>query len=200
MNEGTEFADNLHKFLNRNKFLRWVINVSLSSVFSALDIFSNGPSDGSYNSAYRGLQIAEDLLQAAGTEALDDFNRRFPEALSETNCDRQEKGKIYKGVSGPPRVNDVAYFSWGGVDVITNRADPLDSILVPVIQAFFPKDARISDGLVRSCGHPLGILTEGYYPLNHFDAVNQAFGIVRSGIDIPSLYTQNANRLQKAGH
>jgi len=200
MNEGTEFADNLYGFLNRHKFLKWLINVSLSSVFSALDIFSSGPTDGSYNSAYRGLQIAEDLVKAAGTQALDDFNRRFPEALSELNCELQEKGKLYKGISGPASVNDVAYFSWGGVDVVTNRVDPLDSILVPVVKAFFPRDARIWDGLVRSCGHPLGKLTEGFYPLNHFDAINQAFGLVRSGIDIPSLYTQNANRLQKAGH
>jgi triacylglycerol lipase len=200
MNEGTEFADNLYAYLNKHKFLKWVINVTLSSVFSALDIFSTGPSDGSYNSGYRGLQIAEDLVQAAGTVALDKFNRQFPEALSEMNCELQEKGKVYKGISGPARVNDVAYFSWGGVEVVTNRVDPLDSLLVPVVKAFFPSKTRIWDGLVRSCGHPLGKLTEGFYPLNHFDAINQAFGLVRSGLDIPTLYVQNANRLQKAGH
>ncbi|HYX31611.1 MAG TPA: alpha/beta fold hydrolase [Oligoflexus sp.] len=200
MNEGTEFADNLYDFLNRHQFLKWIANVALSSVFSALDIFSTGPSDGSYNSAYRGVQIAEDLVKAAGTRSLDEFNRRFPEALSEMNCELQEKGKLYKGISGPAKVNDVSYFSWGGVDVVTNRVDPLDSILVPVVKMFFPSNVRIWDGLVRSCGHPLGKLTEGFYPLNHFDAINQAFGLVRSGIDIPTLYTQNANRLQKAGH
>jgi triacylglycerol lipase len=200
MNEGTEFADNLYDFLNRHKFLKWLVNVSLSTVFSALDIFSTGPSDGSYNSEYRGLQIAEHLVQAAGTKTLDDFNRRFPEGLSSLNCERQEKGKVYKGISGPASVNGVSYFSWGGVDVVTNRIDPLDALLVPVVKAFFPSNERIWDGLVRSCGHPLGTLTEGFYPLNHFDAVNHAFGMVRSGIDIPTLYAQNANRLRKAGH
>jgi triacylglycerol lipase len=200
MNEGTEFADNLYAYLNKHKFLKWVINVSLSTVFSALDIFSTSSNDGSYNSAWRGLQIAEDLVQAAGTQALDDFNRRFPEALSEMNCELQEKGKIYKGISGPSLVNNVSYFSWGGVEVVTNRIDPLDSLLVPVVKMFFPSKSRIWDGLVRSCGHPLGKLTEGFYPLNHFDAINQAFGLVRSGLDIPTLYAQNANRLKKAGH
>ncbi|HET9240172.1 MAG TPA: alpha/beta fold hydrolase [Oligoflexus sp.] len=200
MNEGTEFADNLYAFLNKHILLKWVANVTLSTVFSALDIFSTSSKDGSYNSAYRGVQIAEDLVQAAGTKALDKFNAQFPEALSEMNCELQEKGKLYKGISGPALVNNVSYFSWGGVDVVTNRVDPLDSVLVPVVKIFFPSNARIWDGLVRSCGHPLGQLTEGFYPLNHFDAINQAFGLVRSGIDIPTLYVQNANRLQKAGH
>lgn len=200
LNEGTEFADNLYAFLNKNIILKWVVNVALSTVFSALDIFSSAPRDGSWNSASRGVQIAEDLVQAAGTEALDDFNKKFPEAMPSMNCAAQERGKVYKGASGAHVVNNVAYFSWGGVKDATNKADPLDNLLVPVVKAFFPKESRVWDGLVRSCGHPIGTLTEGFYPLNHFDAINHAFGLTASGIDIPTLYALNANRLRNEGH
>ncbi len=200
MNEGTEFADNLYKFLNKHSLLKFVVNVTLSGVFTALEIFSTSPADGSYNSADRGLQIAEDLVKAAGTNALKEFNQKFPEALSNLSCEQQDNGRVYKGVSGPSVVNHVSYFSWGGVDNVTNRLDPIDSVLVPIVRAFYPRQGRVWDGLVRSCGHPLGKLTEGFYPINHFDAINQTFGLVGSGIHVPTLYALNANRLRNEGH
>lgn len=199
MNEGTEFADNLYAFLNKNKLVKFVVNVTLSTVFSALDIFSSGPKDGSYNSPGRGIQIAEDLVKAAGTESLNEFNKKFPEALSAASCSAQNNGREYRGISGQQTVNNVSYFSWGGTLDTTNRLDPIDSILVPIVKVFSPR-SRIWDGLVRSCGHPLGTLVDGFYPINHFDAINQAFGLVESGINIPSLYLMTANRLKNLGH
>ena len=199
MNEGTEFADNLYAFLNRNKFVKFVVNVTLSTVFSALDIFSYSPKDGSYNSPGRGIQIAEDLIKAAGTQSLNEFNRKFPEALSALSCSAQNNGREYRGIGGEQAVNNVSYSSWGGTLNTTNRFDPIDNILVPIVKLFSPR-SRIWDGLVRSCGHPLGTLVEGFYPINHFDAINQTFGLVESGINIPNLYSMTANRLKNAGH
>ncbi len=199
MNEGTEFADNLYSFLNKRRPLKWLVNLTLSAVFSALEVLSTQSKDGVYNSPQRPYQIAEDLVIAAGTQSLREFNQRFPEALPDENCEMQAQGAVYNGKSGPSRVNQVSYYSWGGTDEFTNAVDPVDILLVPTVRAFFPK-SRIWDGLVRSCGHPLGTLTEGYYPINHFDAINQTLGLNSGALDIPTLYLIQANRLQREGH
>ncbi|MFW7378486.1 MAG: esterase/lipase family protein [Oligoflexus sp.] len=198
MNEGTPFADNLYAFVNRNRFLKGIINFTLSTVFTALEFLSGPGHDGDYKSPNRGLQIAENLVIAAGRESHKHFNQMFPAGLSSLTCAEQKDGFDYQGVGGENYVNGTYYFSLGGTTAVTNRLDPIDNLLVPVVKMFYP-GRPIWDGLVPSCGHPLGKLIEGRYPTSHFDAINQAFGLVESGIDVPSLYVMHANRLKIAG-
>ena len=198
MNEGTLFADNLYKFVNKHRLVKAVVNTFLSGVFSALEVLSAGARDGEYNSRKKGIQIAEDLVDSAGTKSHANFNKLFPDGLSQLSCKGQNMGGSYEGVGGVSQVNDIRYFSIGGTASYTNKLDPLDMVLIPVIKLFYPK-GHIWDGLVPSCGHPLGSLVEGFYPISHFDAINQAFGLVQSGVDIPSIYAIQANRLKLAG-
>lgn len=198
MNEGTDFADNLYTFVNKHRFLKGIMNFVLSSVFSALEVLSGSSSDGDYNSANRGIQIAEDLVVSAGKKTHREFNELFPAALSEVRCQEQGFGRDYKAVGGEPLVGSTHYYSLGGTVAETNRLDPIDLLLVPAVKLFYP-GGHIWDGLVPSCGHPLGQLVEGRYRVSHFDAINQAFGLVASGVDVPSIYTMQANRLKLAG-
>lgn len=198
MNEGTKFADNLYDFVNKRHLLKGFVNKILSGLFTILEIVSGWSSDGTYNSPDRGYQIAENLVIASGTASHSKFNEMFPEGLPDSTCHEQGYGKEYRARSGKSFINGVQYYSLGGTTAVTNWIDPLDSLLVPVVRLFYP-NGHIWDGMVPSCGHPLGELVEGFYPINHFDAINQSFGIIESGVDIPSIYSIHVNRLQKAG-
>lgn len=198
MNEGTAFADNVHAFIERYRVLKPFLNFTLSAVFSALEALSGWGSDGDYNSGQRGIQIAEHLLVAAGTESHTRFNQVFPAALPDRNCQQQGDGRDYEAVGGEAVVDGVRFFSYAGVASYTNGRDPLDLALVPIVKLFYPND-HIWDGMVPSCGHPLGQLVAGFLPVSHFDIINQSFGLVESGVDIPSLYLSHANRLKNLG-
>ena len=200
LNEGTAFADRFAAYLQGRGLLRRILNYTISFMLSTVEIFSVGPHNGEYNSPYRGLQVAEDLLTAVGKKSLATFNRQFPEALSHLSCREQSDGGEYRGVGGDPVVNGVSYYSWGGTSVVTNHLDPIDSVVVPFVEFFYDDNHPVWDGLNPGCAHPLGRLSEGFYPINHFDAINQAFGLIGGGIHIPTLYALNANRLRRDGH
>jgi triacylglycerol lipase len=148
-----------------------------------------------------GVQVLSDFLKLvsgstnpndahAGLEALSPdgaaaFAAQFPQGMPTTNCG-----------SGPPIVNGIHYYSWGGIAWVTNAADPLDAFWV-TLGVGIPEP---NDGLVGRCSSHLGMVIKDDYYQNHIDESNLMFGLVSPiGPSPPSLYREHANRLQLAG-
>jgi triacylglycerol lipase len=122
------------------------------------------------------------FLSPAGVAA---FNALYPAALPATACG-----------DGAATVGGIAYYSWGGVDWLTNPFDLLDPIWILLGLEI----AGGNDGLVPKCGSHLGTVIRDDYPYNHIDEANMIFGLV--GLFAPSpleLYRTHANRLKSAG-
>lgn len=129
-----------------------------------------------------GLAAAQSL-SSRGAQA---FNRLFPQGAPSTPC-RQ----------GPAMVNGVRYYAFGGRVAATNLLDATDAILVTGATAFL---GAASDGLVSPCSSRWGQVIRDDLPWNHFDQVNQSFGL--RGLFTPdpvAVYRAHANRLKGAG-
>lgn len=98
---------------------------------------------------------------------------------------------------GAASVNGVRYYSWGGTGVLTNPLDISDAALAATSLAFSLKP---NDGLVGQCSSHLGVVIRDNYFMNHFDEVNQLFGLTSIFETSPvSLFRSQANRLKLAG-
>ncbi len=120
-----------------------------------------------------------------GTEA---FNVLYPDAIP-ADCTINSNQTI---------VNGIAYYSWGGVGVLTNKLDPLDKILEVTIDKF-PDDQN--DGTLSTCATHLGmVIKDNHSPMNHTDLTNQAFGLIHPNAPNPlTLYRIHANLLKQHG-
>ena len=199
MNESSQVADNLAEFGEKRRFAKVVLTGLATALFNAVELLSIKGSDGEYNSPKRPKQDAYDLVIAAGSEDFERFNKQFPNGLPKDDCVSQGDGKYYKRKGGDKVVNGVHYYSLGGSEEVTNRLDPIDSIFVPFVKLFYPS-GHVWDGLVPGCSHPLGDLVESRYAMNHYDAINQVFGMVASGVDVPSIFAMQINRLRNENH
>jgi len=127
---------------------------------------------------------ALDALTTPGTRT---FNTRYPAGLPTTACG-----------SGAARVNNVAYYSWGGIANYTNFYDVSDVILGATGLVFGDED---NDGLVGRCSNHLGTIIYDDYFQNHLDEVDQVFGLVSPFTSNPvTLFRAQANRLRNAGY
>ena len=79
-------------------------------------------------------------------------------------------------VAVPPKVNGVAYYSWGGKTPITNKLDPFDSIVIPITKLFMGRRCGMgwSSAAVR---YGVGHFLRSDYPANHYDAINHALAL-----------------------
>jgi triacylglycerol lipase len=113
------------------------------------------------------------------------FNAAYPAALPTASCG-----------TGAPVVNGISYYSWGGVDWLTNPFDLLDPIWILLGMQI----GGGNDGLVPKCGSHLGTVIRDDYPYNHIDEANMIFGLVGPFAPNPlELYRVHANRLKLAG-
>ena len=79
---------------------------------------------------------------------------------------------------------------------IRDRLDPIDALTTITGLAFAGKP---SDGLVGTCSSHLGLVIRDNYYQNHFDEVNQAFGLISLfTTHPPTLFKNHANRLKNA--
>lgn len=128
-------------------------------------------------------QMPAAALDSLSMPGMNDFNRRFPQALP-SDCG-----------SGAELVNGVRYYSWTGTQPLTNLLDASDvpfSLLGLVVGA-------PNDGLVSACSSRLGKHL-GDYPQNHLDEINQLLGLHDwLSVDPVTLYRQHAHRLQGLG-
>ena len=199
MNEGTQVADGIYDYVSQNGIVKKMAAGVMSTLFSLVEVLSFSSQDGDFNSRYRGRQMAEDLVISGGFESHRAFNEKVTAGLAKTKCHEQLEQENQKPLLGDHIADGVAYYSSGGYALSTRGLDPLDNLLIPAFRFFMPKGVSW-DGLVPACGQPLGKLIEGNYPLNHFDAINQSFGLVASGVSVPTLYAMHVNRLKNAGY
>lgn len=133
--------------------------------------------------ATRQPQSATGAFVSLSTAGAANFNQRFPQGMP-TGCG-----------SGADAVDGVRYYSWTGIQPLTNLLDPSDAILV----ALSPLFGEANDGLVSACSSRLGRHL-GDYRQNHLDEVNQVLGLRDLFSPDPvTLYRQHANRLKLQG-
>lgn len=110
------------------------------------------------------------------------FNQRFPDGRPSSACG-----------SGEVSVRGVRYYSATGNAIKTNAWDPVD-----LLHADDP--ATASDGFMPVCDTHWGQVIRDTYPWNHFDEINELFGLIGKGAPDPtSFYVQQANRLKLLG-
>lgn len=197
MNEGTHFADEFGDLLG-DGITEAAFGFFISPFNNLLELFSWVSSDGDYNSDLNRRQSALDLIEASSRKTYDVFNAQYPEAMPSIDCSIINDGVDGAISGGASVVNNVRYYSWGGTKPNTVFYDPIDAILINATKLFMPKDV-VWDGLVPGCGHALGEFLRADYPANHYDAIGQTFGITPRGLNIPSIYVQQVNRLKNVG-
>jgi triacylglycerol lipase len=115
------------------------------------------------------------------------FNARFPAGAPTSAC----------GQGPAMAANGVRYYSVGGTSVITNVVDLIDPVLAAG-SVFYGFEAN--DGVVGRCSSRWGTVLRDDYPWNHFDVVNQTFGL--RGLFTPdpvAMVRSQANRLKQLG-
>ncbi len=174
VNRGSRVADILRGVAPAGSVSESLANTVTKAFVSLINLGSSGGSLPQMPTA------ALDSLTTAGATR---FNQRFPQALP-SGCG-----------SGAELVNGVRYYSWTGVQPVTNVLDALDGPLGLLSLAF----GEANDGLVSACSSRLGKHL-GDHRQNHLDEVNQLFGITDWWSPSPvSLYRQHANRLKQLG-
>jgi len=63
----------------------------------------------------------------------------------------------------------------------------------------FRREAGHCDGMVGRYSSHLGTVIGDDFPLDHFDIVNQTFGLVGKGANPVGLFVEHARRLHDAG-
>lgn len=126
---------------------------------------------------------AAQSLSSTGSQA---FDRCFLQGEPSTPCGH-----------GAAVVGGVRHHAFGGRSVATNALDATDAMLVGGSLAF---GQQASDGLVSPCSSSWGKVIRDDLPSNHFDQVNQSFGL--RGLFTPdpvAVHRSHANRLKRAG-
>lgn len=174
VNKGSRVADILRGTVPAGTLSESVVNAAAKAFVALINLGSGGTS-------LPQMPIA--ALNSLTTAGSLNFNRRFPQGLP-TGCG-----------SGPELVNGVRYYSWAGVQPVTNLLDVSDGPLGIMSLVF----GEANDGLVAACSTRLGT-TLGEYRQNHLDEVNQVVGLRDwFSVDPATLYRQQANRLKQLG-
>jgi triacylglycerol lipase len=174
VNKGSRVADIVRGVVPRNAFAEGVFNTVGGAFVSLINVASGGT----------GLpQNATAALDGLTTARMATFNTRFPAGVP-SGCG-----------NGAELVGGVRYFSWTGVQPLTNPLDLTDGPLGLLSLAF----GEANDGLVSSCSSRLGTFL-GNYGQNHLDEVNQVAGFRNLfAADPVTLYRQQAIRLKQLG-
>ncbi len=110
------------------------------------------------------------------------FNARFPAGAPTSDC----------GEGPEIASNGVRFYSATGNLPKTNKWDVADLLMT---ETDVP-----SDGLVPVCSAKWGKVLRADYPWNHFDEVNQVFGLIGKGAPDPVVfYRMQVNRLKLLG-
>ena len=175
---GVNFGSPVADIVQDIKPLNWVfaqlVDNLISPIISYAQLHSNFPSD------FRAS------IQSLSTEGSHAFNKKYPLGLPTKACK-----------DGPSKDDGIAFYSWTGISNTTNILDP-DTLFTAAGPFAFSRQEN--DGLVSQCSTKLGKTIRDDYSHNHFDEVNQVFGL--KGLfatDPVALYRQHANRLKEQG-
>ena len=174
VNKGSRVADILRGVAPAGGLSEAIVSGAVKAFVALINLGSGGTSLPQTPTA------AIDSLTTAGSL---DFNLRFPQALP-NDCG-----------SGADTVGGVRYYSWAGIQPVTNLLDISDGSLGILSLVF----SEANDGLVSACSSRLGKHL-GDYRQNHIDEVNQVLGLTDwFAADPVTLYRQHANRLKLQG-
>lgn len=125
-------------------------------------------------------------LNQLSSKGAAEFNTRYWQGKPTSECG-----------SGAGEVNGVRYYSFGGIGKLTNALDPTDLTAGAVSLSYL---GAANDGIVGQCSSHWGQVLRDDYLWNHFDSVNQVFGL-RSmfSSDPVTVYRAHANRLKELG-
>ncbi len=199
-NESTFFTDGFGDFLEIPVLGKTAEKV-LDGVLELTEWVSqfNSPNP-EYNSPRVENEQSVKTLVSQGKDYFQAFNELYPEGMPTVDCTKINGGYSGNTGGGDPVVKGVHYYSWGGNKKITSAFDIVENILYLVFKAFTPNERNLVwDIVVPGCGQALGDLIRDDYNANHLDGVNQVFGIVPWNLNPPSIFTNHANRLKKAG-
>lgn len=133
-------------------------------------------------------QDAEATVRALTASGMGAFNQRFPAGVPAQPCGQ-----------GEAMVNGIAYYSWGSVGQFYRALNPADHLMWLSNLTFQREVGDQNDGLVGRCASHLGLVIRDDYPMNHFQSVNQFFGLTGPGVDPVGLFLAHAQRLKQAG-
>ena len=177
VNQGSKVADVAQGLTEGSGLAASTIETLGNALGDLIDLLSGGGYDQDV------LASLSDLT----SDALNDFNQRYPEGVPANRCG---EGNRYAS-------NGVQYFSWSGTRPLTNVLDASDALLGLTSLIF---TGQSSDGLVSRCSSHLGQVIRDDYRMNHLDEVNQLFGLHHLwATDPTTVYRQQANRLKNAG-
>lgn len=186
-NQGSELADFVERLTPAGS-LRERLLVALASLLAWIL--------GWLETGCRGPRLPADARAAQRsltTAGVAEFNARFPQGLP-PSADGE----------GPYEVNGVRYYSWSGIlkpgitDSGGNRLDG-PNLFCRLFARSFRREAGQCDGMVGRLSSHLGQVIGDDYPLDHFDIINQSFGLVGKGADPVGLFLAHARRLHEAG-
>jgi triacylglycerol lipase len=186
-NHGSELADYLQIHYPADSAKGRLLSAALRLINALMSVLETG---------YRGPKLPVDIhashasLTTAGAAL---FNQRFPQGLPDV-----------WGGQGAEEVNGVRYYSWSGTlqpgktDKGRNLFDGTNRSC-RLFARTFVREAGQCDGMVGRCSSHLGTVIGDDYPLDHFDIVNQALGLVGKGAEPIRLFVEHAERLKAAG-
>lgn len=173
--KGSEMGDFVRRLTGGDQTWRAGFVHVTASLFGRLIDLSSG---GGYP------QNGEAALSSLTAVGLEDFNRRYPQAVP------QDCGE------GAYEVDGVRYYSWGGVQHWSTVIDPSDVIMWLTGLVFEEEN----DGLVGRCSSHLGMVIRDDYPHNHLDEINQSLGLHGfRAVEPSSVYLEHMARLREAG-
>ncbi|MDH1265579.1 triacylglycerol lipase [Pseudomonas sp. GD03944] len=186
-NHGSELADYLARRAPHGSLRERLLSALLRGVarcMAWLETGDKGPA------LPMDVAAAQQSLTCEGVAA---FNVRYPQGLPDT-----------WGGQGAAEVNGVRYYSWSGTlqPGVTNRGgNRLDgpNLACRLFARTFRREAGHCDGMVGRYSSHLGTVIGDDYPLDHFDIVNQTFGLVGKGVRPVELFLEHARRLREAG-
>lgn len=186
-NHGSELADYLERRFPLGSIGHRLINAALGASVWWMGLLETG---------YRGPRLPMDIEashRSLTTEGVTQFNRLYPQGLPET-----------WGGQGEELVNGVRYYSWSGTlqpgrsNRGLNRFDS-SNLTCRLFAHSFVREREQCDGMVGRFSSHLGTVIGDDYPLDHFDIVNQHFGLVGKGADPVGLFLEHAARLKASG-
>ncbi|WP_122588059.1 esterase/lipase family protein [Pseudomonas viridiflava] len=186
-NYGSELADYLERHFPPGTLGGRVVNAVIGLLAWTIVAFETG---------YRGPKLPMDITashQSLTTTGVALFNRQYPQGLP-----------AVWGENGEELVDGVRYYSWSGIlkPGVTNRGRNLidgTNVTCRIFARTFRKERGQSDGMVGRFSSHLGTVIGDDFALDHFDIVNQTFGLVGKGADPVRLFMEHAARLKAAG-